>query len=79
MEYGFYPQPPVANMFHLVSDAVAFHGVEDHNAMHAALNQEKAGGGAYDTRCTPVFLDETILCMRSTLPEVIFVFTRAGG
>ena len=29
--------------------------------------------------CTPVFLDETILCMRSTLPEVIFVFTRAGG
>ena len=27
MEYGFYPQPPVANMFHLVSDAVAFDGV----------------------------------------------------
>ena len=63
MEYGFYPQPPVANMFHLVSDAVAFHGVEDHHAMHAALKAEAAGGGAYDTRCTPVFLDHKYHCL----------------
>ena len=24
--YGFYPQPPVANLFHLFTDAVAYHG-----------------------------------------------------
>jgi hypothetical protein len=26
MEFGFYPQPPVSNLFSLFSDAVAFHG-----------------------------------------------------
>ena len=36
MEYGFYPQPPVAELFHLYVDAVAFHGVEDHKAFHEA-------------------------------------------
>ena len=46
-----------------MSDAVAFHGVEDHHAMHAALKAEAAGGGAYDTRCTPVFLDHKYHCL----------------
>jgi len=26
MEFGFYPQPPVSNLFLLCQDAVAFHG-----------------------------------------------------
>ena len=31
--------------------------------MHAALKAEAAGGGAYDTRCTPVFLDHKYHCL----------------
>ena len=65
MEYGFYPQPPVADLFHLYSDAVAFHGIEDHGAFHAARDvfaQKNASGrdaqkNATDPRCVPVFVD----------------------
>ena len=73
MEYGFYPQPPVGDLFHLYSDAVAFHGVEDHRAMHAALMAYRArrlatgGKGAshvhYDPRCVPVFVDHRYTCL----------------
>ncbi|KAL1507550.1 hypothetical protein AB1Y20_007171 [Prymnesium parvum] len=62
MEYGFYPQPPVANLFHLFKDAVTFHGVEDHHAMYAALSAN-ATGEAYDSRCVPVFIDHKYNCL----------------
>ena len=62
MEYGFYPQPPVANLFHLFGDAVSYHGVEDHLAMHAALAANSTGGG-YDSRCVPVFVDHKYTCL----------------
>ena len=62
MEYGFYPQPPVANLFHLFRDAVAYHGVEDHHAMQAAL-AANASGEAYDSRCVPVFVDHKYVCL----------------
>lgn len=65
MEYGFYPQPPVANMFQHVRDAVSFHGVEDMNSMFLALQANAAGGSgqAFDPRCVPVFVDHKYVCL----------------
>jgi len=62
MEYGFYPQPPVANLFHLFRDAVSFHGVENHHAMFAALSAN-ATGERYDSRCVPIFIDHRYSCL----------------
>jgi len=59
MEFGFYPQPPVANLFHFFRDAVAFHGVTDHREMHASLAAstaawaERRGGGDGATGAQP--------------------------
>ena len=71
MEYGFYPQPPVADLFHLYADAVAFHGVEDHKVMHAAIHTfrkqnetlRRANHAQTDPRCTPVFVDHKYTCL----------------
>jgi len=62
MEYGFYPQPPVANLFGLFGDAVSFHGVEDHRAFREAL-AANASGKAYDPRCVPIFADHKYSCL----------------
>ena len=63
MEYGFYPQPPVANLFNLYKDAVAFHGIEDHIALHHALEAyHKANGTDYAAVAT---LDPRCACMYS--------------
>ena len=71
MEYGFYPQPPVADLFHLYLDAVAFHGIEDHRAFHEARQayasrNATANGQARaktDPRCVPVFVDHKYTCL----------------
>ena len=63
MEYGFYPQPPVANMFQHFRDAVSFHGVEDMTSMHRALSANASGGLAYDPRCVPVFVNHKYTCL----------------
>ena len=72
MEYGFYPQPPVADLFHLYADAVAFHGVEDHKQMHASLahwrtqnatSRQEAFESGFDPRCVPVFVDHKYTCL----------------
>ena len=71
MEYGFYPQPPVADLFHLYTDAVAFHGVEDHKAMHDAITAYRAKNASHklaaraqtDPRCVPVFVDHKYTCL----------------
>ncbi|EOD25240.1 hypothetical protein EMIHUDRAFT_450486 [Emiliania huxleyi CCMP1516] len=62
MEFGFYPQPPVSNLFHLFADAVAFHGVENHAAMHSAL-RANGTAAAFDPRCVPVFADHKYSCL----------------
>ena len=71
MEYGFYPQPPVGNLFHLYADAACFHGVEDHKEMHASLAAYKQTNAStrraslehYDARCVPVFVDHKYTCL----------------
>jgi len=70
MEYGFYPQPPVANLFHLYTDAVAFHGVEDHREFHSELTAFAAtnatdheSAARTDPRCVPVFVDHKYTCL----------------
>ena len=71
MEYGFYPQPPVADLFHLYSDAVAFHGVEDHKAFHTSriafnaqnMSVRHALKAKTDPRCVPVFVDHKYTCL----------------
>ena len=72
MEYGFYAQPPVADLFHLYADAVAFHGVEDHAAMHTSLAHWRTQNETsrqlhfqkkYDPRCVPVFLNHRYTCL----------------
>ena len=69
MEYGFYPQPPVANLFHLYSDAVCFHGVEDHREFHRELEAFTSSdpsnrlGRNTDPRCTPVFVNHKYTCL----------------
>ena len=70
MEYGFYPQPPVANLFHLYSDAVCFHGVEDHREFHRELEafassdaSNQQTGRRTDPRCTPVFVNHKYTCL----------------
>ena len=71
MEYGFYPQPPVANLFHLYADAVTYHGVEDHNQLHASLEEfrkanassRSANAAEIDPRCVPVFVDHKYTCL----------------
>ena len=62
MEYGFYPQPPGANMFQHFKDAVSFHGVEDMSSMFRAL-QAPASGQSFDPRCVPVFVDHKYVCL----------------
>ena len=71
MEFGFYPQPPVSNLFHLFADAVAFHGVENHAAMHSAL-RANGTAAAFDPRCVPVFADHK----SSSLPHFIIGTTQ---
>ena len=75
MEYGFYPQPPVANMFHLNVSSLSSAGSTSGCSIRYLSRTttpwarrddevgEAAGGGAYDTRCTPVFLDHKYHCL----------------